>query len=274
MKLNSRLSALAALLVLLLPVAGCNRLKSRDQLNKGIAAFKNGNYEQAINHFQTSVDLDPDYPAGKLYLATAYAYQVVPNDTTPANLKLANKAIDGFNQVLAKDPKDKTALQQIASIYRNTKEDAKAKEYELKVIEVDPTDAEAHYTIGFVDWRASYQNALEALAKDGIKDNGDGNPKMSKATCATIKAQNTDLVNDGLTHLNKAVEINPTYDDAMQYLNLVYRRQADFACGNPEGIKASISQAEEWSKKAMGARQINEQKKEEKAAHGGVVAGK
>lgn len=275
MKLNARISATAALLVLMLSTTGCNKLKSRDQLNKGIAAFKNAQYEQAANHFQQSAELDPNYDQAKLYLATTYSYQVVPNLETPENLKLAQKAISGFQEVLAKDPNDLTALKQIASIYRNTKHFDEAKQYEQKVIAVDPNDAEANYTIGVVDWLQAYKNAGEIYAKEGLKlgdvDISAAPPKVGKDACPKLIEMNKPLVDDGLKFLNRAVEINPTYEDAMSYLNLTYRRQADFACNNAAARKASIDQADEWSKKAMGARKINELKKEEKASHGVVT---
>jgi translation initiation factor 2B subunit (eIF-2B alpha/beta/delta family) len=35
------------------------------------------------------------------------------------------------------------------------------------------------------------------------------------------------LVDDGITSLKKAIELNPNYEDAMTYLNLLYRRKAD-----------------------------------------------
>lgn len=35
------------------------------------------------------------------------------------------------------------------------------------------------------------------------------------------------LVDDGIASLKKAIELNPEYDDAMTYLNLLYRRKAD-----------------------------------------------
>ena len=100
MKLNARIPLLVALLVLLGTATGCNFLKSRDQLNKGIAAFKNAQYEQATSYFQNAVQLDPKNPNAKLYLATTYASQVVPNLMDPANLAMAQKALDGFNAVL------------------------------------------------------------------------------------------------------------------------------------------------------------------------------
>ena len=100
MKFTARIPVTAALLALLLITAtGCNRLKARDQLTKGVQAFKNARYEEAVNHFQQSIALDPNYEDAKLYLATAYSYQVVPNLDTPENLAIAQKALDGFNAV-------------------------------------------------------------------------------------------------------------------------------------------------------------------------------
>src|SRR5580692_6497972 len=96
-QLTARIPVTAALLALLLVSAtGCNVLKSRDQLTKGVQAFKNARYEEAVNHFQQSIALDPNYEDAKLYLATAYSYQVVPNLDTPENLAIAQKAMDGF----------------------------------------------------------------------------------------------------------------------------------------------------------------------------------
>ncbi len=274
MKLTARVSVTAALLALLtLSATGCNRLKARDQLNKGVAAFKAAKYEEAINHFQTAISLDPDYGPAKLYLATAYSYQVVPNLDSPENLQIAQKALDGFHQVLDKDPSDLTALKQIASIDRNIKKLDEAKEYEKKVIALDPNDSEAYYTIGVVDWLQAYDNARKILAQNeggpgGLTDDGNGNVKKSKQACEALKAANTNLVADGLANLQKAVEINPNYDDAMQYLNLTYRRKADLECTDDAARKADLAQADSWTQKAMGARKENEKKKEEKVGGG------
>jgi tetratricopeptide (TPR) repeat protein len=271
MKLTARIPVTAAMLALLLITAtGCNRLKARDQLTKGVQAFKNARYEEAVNHFQQSIALDPEYEDAKLYLATAYSYQVVPNLDTPENLAIAQKAIDGFNEVLAKNPNDLTALKQIASINRNIKKFDLAKEYEKKVIAIAPNDPEAYYTVAFVDWVLAYKNATTILAADGLTDVGDGNPKKSKGACEKLKAANTDLVNEGIQYLNKAIELNPNYSEAMDYLQLTYRRKADLECGDEPARKADMAQVDMWVQKSMGARKANELKKE-KATQGGVT---
>jgi tetratricopeptide (TPR) repeat protein len=269
MKFNARITRSVAMLALLGTATGCNFLKSRDQLNKGIAAFKNGQYEQATDFFQRAVQLDPTNPNAKLYLATTYASQVVPNLMAPENLAMAQKALDGFNEVLSRNPNDLTALRQIASIDRNIGKLDLAKADELKVIQVDPKDAEAYYTIGSVDWTATYKNAVVILAADGLVDDGEGNKKMTKNACAKIKEANTDLVNDALTNLQKAVDLNPNYDDAMAYLQLTYRRKADLECPDDDARKADLAQTDQWIQRAMGARKTNELNKEKKA--GGVT---
>lgn len=270
MKFSARIVAGSALLVVLVSTTGCTKLRARDQLVKGVQAFKAGEYEVAVNHFQNSINLDPNYESARLYLATAYSYQVVPNLDTPENLKIAQKALDGFNAVLAKDPNDLGALKQIASIHRNIKQYDQAKADEQKIISLDPKDSEANYTIGVIDWTEAYKNATTTLGEQGLQDDGAGNVKMSKATCAKIKAANTDLINDAMKYLQQAIDINPNYDDAMSYMNLNYRRKADLDCGDDAARKADLAQADAWVQRSLGARKANEAAKEKKEG-GGIV---
>ena len=268
MKLSARISASAAVLLLLSSLVGCTKLKARDALVKGVQAFKAGQYELAVDNFQKSIALDPDYATAKLYLATAYSYQVVPNLDTPDNLKIAQKALDGFNEVLAKDPNDLGALKQVASIHRNIKQFDQAKADEQKVISLDPKDAEANYTIGAIDWGIAYKNATTQLGAAGLQDDGLGNAKKSKDVCAKLAASNTGLVDEGMKYLQQAISIDPNYDAAMEYLQLMYRRKADLECGNDAARKADLASADEWVQKALGARKANEAAKEKKLGGG------
>jgi len=70
-----RAAAAAALVILAAGLSGCNKLKARDLLNKGVTAFKNGQYDQAVDQFQKAKEADPDLMNARLYLATAYATQ-------------------------------------------------------------------------------------------------------------------------------------------------------------------------------------------------------
>jgi tetratricopeptide (TPR) repeat protein len=258
----ARITALTvALAGMVLSMGGCNRLQARDQLNKGVESYKAARYEEAIGHFQKATELDPSLPMAKSYLATALAQNVVPGLTTPDNLKNAQQAISIFQDVLTKEPNDVNSLKQIAAIYFSIKKFDEAKEYQKKVLAVDPKDPEAAYTVGVIDWTLAHENTLKALASAGLNDDGEGNIKAPKKVLQEIKEENASLTDEGLQYLNQALANRANYDDAMSYLNLTYRRKADVDYNDPAAVKADVAAAKDWSSKAMGTRKANEEKK-------------
>lgn len=268
MKLTVRVPATAGIsALLLLSAAGCARLRANDQINKGVADFKNARYESATVHFQNAAQIDPDNPNPRIYLATTYASQVVPGLKSPENDKLAQQALENFHMVLDKDPSNVIALKQIASIDRSIGKIDESKDFEKKVIQLSPNDPEAYDTIGGIDWSLAYKNAVQVLAANGMQDKGDGNPKLPKPACQELAAKNAPYISEGMQYLQKAIDLNPTYDEAMTYLSLLERRKADAECGNADAIKADLTAADMWTQKAMGARKEVERRKEEKS-HG------
>ncbi len=266
----ARITAFAITLAgMVLSMSGCDQLAARDQLNKGVEAYKSAHYEEAIGHFQRATQLDPSLPMAKTYLATALAQNVVPGLDTVENLKTAQEAIDIFKEVLVKDPNDVNSLKQIAGIYFQIKKLDDAKEWQKKVLQADPKDPEAAYTIGVIDWTEAHENVLTALQGAGVNDDGEGNLKAPKKVMEPLKAQNGPLVDEGLQYLQQAVANRANYDDAMAYLNLIYRRKADVDYGDAAAVKADLASAEEWRTKAMGTRKANEEKKN--AGPGGIT---
>ncbi len=268
----ARITALAvALGGMVLSMSGCDRLAARDQLNKGVEAYKNAHYEEAIGHFQQATRLDPSLPMAKTYLATALAQNVVPGLDTPDNLKTAQQAIDIFQEVLNKDPHDVNSMKNIASIDFEIKKLDDAKAWQKKVLQEDPKDAEADLYIGLIDWTQAHMNTLAALQPEGINDDGEGNVKAPKKVMEALKAENAPLVEEGLYYLNQAVENRPNYDEAMSYLNLIYRRKADVDYGDAAAVQADVAAAKDWASKSMGTRKANEEKKN--AGPGGITMG-
>ena len=268
----ARITAFAVTLAgMVLAMSGCDQLAARDQLNKGVEAYKSAHYEEAIGHFQRATQLDPNLPMAKSYLATALAQNVVPGLNTAENLKTAQQAIDIFKQVLAKNPNDVNSLKQVAGIYFSiaNKSDhqkwiedlANAKEWQEKVLAADPKDPEAAYTVGVIDWSIAHENLLSALQGAGINDDGEGNVKAPKKLMDPLKAQNGPLVDEALQYLNQAVANRANYEEAMTYINLVYRAKASVDYDKPEAVKADLAAAREWTAKAMDTRKKNEEKK-------------
>ena len=267
MKRSAYVPVLAVVtLSLLTTMTGCSKLKARDQLIKGVQAYKNAKFEEAIDHFQNAENLDPALENAPLYLATAYAQQVVPDSTTPENLKNAQLAISSYQKVLAKDPNDLNALKGIAAVYLNTGKTEEAKEWQRKVAQVDPKDPVAHYTIGVVDWRVAYKNAIATRNSLSMQDNGD--MIKDKGACQKLATMNSPLVNEGVQELQQAINLRPAYDDAMSYLSLLYRRKADLDCGDDAGHKADLAMFDQWRDKTMATRKANEEKKNQQTPAG------
>ena len=250
---------LLAVACLLLLATGCNKLKARDQLNKGVQAYKNTKYEQAIDHFQEAVRLDPALINARLYLATAYAQQYIPGADTPDNNRMAELAIDQYKQVLQVDPKNINSIKGIAYLYLQMKKFDQAKEYYKKASAVDPNDPEPYYSVAVIDWTQTYQPRMEERAKLGMKPD-DSLPGKDKKVCAMLGEKNTPFIQEGIDNLNKALQLRPDYDDAMAYMNLMYREKADVECDDKDARAADLKTADEWVDKTMATKKAKAEK--------------
>jgi tetratricopeptide (TPR) repeat protein len=257
MKTGLKILAVAGAAWLVLTAAGCDRLRARDQLNKGVAAYKNARYEQAIENFKNAVALDDSLKNAKLYLATAYAQQYIPGVDSPENLQNASAAIEQYKSVLQQDPKNVNSIKGIAYLYLQMKKFEDAKDYYRKAVALDPNDPEAYYSVGVIDWTQAYQPRMEERAKIGLRPD---EPLKDKKLCAKLRDENGNVIQDGLDNLNKAIQLRQDYDDAMAYLNLLYREKADRECDQPEQRASDLKTADEWVDKTMAAKKAKAQK--------------
>lgn len=275
MKRSAYLPLLVAASLSLVPLMGCKKLEARDQINKGVQAYKNAQFEEAIDHFQRAERLDPSFVTAPLFLASAYQQQVVPDSTTPENLKNAQLAINAYQKVLDKSPNDLGAIKGVAAVYLDIGKSDQAKQWQQKVLQIDPNDPVAHYTIGVIDWRTAYKNAIQMRNTLKMTDNGDmiTNPKA----CAMLKSENEQPVAQGIQSLEKAINLRPSYDDAMSYLSLMYRRKADLDCpakSDDAARKADLALFQQWADKTMATRKANEKKKNQQVPKGVILDGK
>ncbi|HUA84037.1 MAG TPA: tetratricopeptide repeat protein [Bryobacteraceae bacterium] len=249
----------AAAVACVVALTGCDKLKSRDQLNQGVVAFRNAKYAESVDHFKQAIALDDSNPYARLYLATAYMSQWIPGAESPENTDMANKARDEFMKVLDKNPNEPTAIASLASISYNeasslppdqkvAKLDEAAKWYK-RLIEVDPKNKEAYYSLGVIDWAKWYPNEQIAKANLHMKPEDPG-PIKDKKVKEDLKTQYGAIIDDGIANLNKALEIDPQYEDAMSYLNLLIREKADLLDSSDE-YKQQVQIADGWIQKAL-----------------------
>ena len=228
-------------------------------MDRGVEAYKSARYEEAIFHFEKATQLAPCLTMARTYLATAQAQDVVPGLDTSDNLEIASQAIANFKIVLNQNPHDVNSLKQVAGVYFSIKKFEDAKEWQKKVLREDAHDYEAAYTIGVIDWTLAHQNVLKALNALQLTDDGEGNTQAPPEVLASIRQQNSDLVAEAKQYLEQAIADHPNYDNAMSYLNLVYRRKADLDYQDPALRDEDIAKAKEWARKGMLTRKKNEE---------------
>lgn len=264
---NVILSVAAGVLVLV--GASCQKLKSRDQLNQGVRAFQSAQYPEAVEHFKTAVELDPAFPTARLYLATAYFQQYIPGAESPENSQMAKAAYDQFMKVLDQDTRNTVAMASVASLYLYQKKWDDAQQWYEKLVAVDPNNADAYYSLGFIAWSKWYPAYGTARVELGMKQDDPG-PIKDKKVKQELKTKWLPTINAGLQALDKTLQINPEYEDAMSYENLLIRERADLL-DSKEEYDGAIKVANDWVQKALETKKIKADRKEKKSG-GGIVA--
>jgi len=270
-----RLLTLATVGLALFSAVGCEKLKARDQLNKGVKAYKDNHYEQAIDHFQQAVQLDPSLINARMYLATAYVSQYIPGVESPDNVRTAEEAIKEYQTVIDMNPAREQKVNSakgIAYLYLNQKKWDDAKKYYRMASDLDPNDPEPYYSVGVIDWTAAYQPRMEERAKLGMKpdEHLSAKNKDQKKVCEDLKTKNAATIQEGIDTLKKAIDLRPDYDDAMAYMNLMYRERADVECDDESARAEDLKTADHWVDETMRVKKA----KAEKAAQaqgGGIT---
>jgi len=235
--MRNKTLSLVLLAILALTSVSCAKLQARDNLIKGQQAFNNAKYEESIRYFQEAMNLDPDLMMAELYLGTAYSQQYIPGAQSAENQKNAEMAIKTFESILTKDPNNIPAIAGLAFIYQNLLRLDKAHEYYARQTQLDASNPVPFYAVASVNWLMVSNKAEPPTVEEQIK-----------------------LVSEGLASADKALELNPVYDEAMSYKNLLLREKARLAETEEEKTLLTAS-ADQWFEKALDTRKKNQEKK-------------
>ena len=235
------------------------QISFHEELNQGVQAYKAANYDAAIQHFRNAIALDSKNAVAHLYLATAYAQQYIPGVNTADNIRLADSAISEYQAVLQINPQSMDSMKGIGYLQLQSKRFDEAKVSFRKAIEIDPKDPETYYSIGVIDWTQAYTNRMAILEKLHLAQD---QPFINKAECWEVRSASESAIKDGMEMLTNAIERRPDYDDAMAYMNLMYRERANIQCSDPTSYQSDVDAADHWVDMVMAVKRAKAAKSE------------
>ena len=259
---------LLPLMLLAATLAAQDPVDLRGWMNRGVQEFKAAHYQEAVAAFERAAAIDPSNVPAQLYLGTAYMQQFIPGAEAPENLRVAQAAQTHFQRVLEFEPSNNVALASMGSLLLNQKKWDEAQQWYEKLIAVEPQNADAYYSMGFIAWSRWYPEYGKARAALGMKQEDPG-PIKDKKVKEELKQKFGPIIDGGLQALDKALQINPEYDDAMAYENLLVREKADLA-DTKEDYEKQTKVADDWVQKALATKKMKAEKKNKTG--GGIVA--
>jgi tetratricopeptide (TPR) repeat protein len=186
--------------------------------------------QKALENYQKAADLDKNPEMKKLalqYLVSAYSAEKL-ND--PA------KAEPIVQKMIEMEPNEPTNYFALSKIYEEGGRYDEAEQMLLKAREARPDDPSVYTTLsGFYNRQGDFAKTIEALNKAASLAPNNPQGYQLVATYYWEKAskdhrlsdaQKKDYINQGLENVNKALQLNPSYVDALIYKGLLFRQQA------------------------------------------------
>jgi len=240
-------------------VSGFAQSAAQAEMQAAAEAFSRGDVASGVEHFQNAVTLEPDNLKARLFLASAYVRQALAQRQfmpVTEDKPLLVRALAQYQEVLKRDPKNVTATFGMIALNGPVKA-GESRDTVLKLIASDPTNNEAYYTLGTLDWQIAYDathSALEALgASPATQQIPDGEMRTY------MRGKLTTYIDEGLQALQVALAKQPDSSDTMAYINLLLRQKGLLADTAQES-KAFVSEADGWVGKALEAKRLQASK--------------
>lgn len=214
------------LAVLVATTSGCgviNRIRAKNQLNEAAQAYREGRFVEAEQHSRRAADLDPNNKTAPMFIARTIHAQYRPGVQSPENIAKAQEAIEAYQELLRRNPKDEEAYKAIAYLYGAIKEDDKLRQWISQRAASDATDpvkrAEAYIVLASKDWDCSFKITELPTNKITTVD-----PANNKATVSYKKPKDQKefdqaqmCVKQGLSEAENAIKFDPNNESAWSY---------------------------------------------------------
>ena len=271
MKLSQTRIAIA-LAVLVFATSGCglvNRIRAKNELNEAARTYREGHFEEAEQHARRALELDPNSKTALSFIARTIHAQYKPGVQTPENIAKATEAIQAYQRILERDPKNDEAYKAIAYLLGATKQEDKLRAWiaaRANDTSLDPTKrAEAYVVMASKDWDCSFK--ITELPTNKSTTVGEGNratvsykkPKEQKdfdAAQACVKR--------GLEEIENAIKYDPNSESAWSYkTNLLLEASKLAEMDGKMDQKAELDKQRDLAQKRTNALSEANQKKKE-----------
>ncbi len=273
MKLSQTRIAIV-LAVLVFTASGCgiiNRIRAKNELNEAARSYREGQFVPAEQHARRALELDPDSKTARSFIARTIHAQYKPGVQAPENIAKANEAIQAYQRILEKDPKNDEAYKAIAYLYGATKEEDKLRTWIASRANDNslPAEkrAEAYIVLASKDWDCSFKvtelptNKVTTLAgtRATVSYKKPKEQKDFEAAQACVKR--------GLEEIETAIKLDPASESGWSYkTNLLLEASKLAEMDGKMDQKAELDKQRDIAQKRTNAlSEANQKKKQEQA---------
>jgi len=220
------LVVLVSLAVLVSISSGCgvvNRIRAKNQLNEAARSYREGKFPEAEQHSREAASLDPNNKTAPMFIARTIHAQYRPGVQTPENLAKAQQAIQAYQQILDKNPKDEEAYKAIAYLYGAIHDEDRLRQWISARAASETTEperrSEAYVVLASKDWDCSFkiteQQGVKTTSVDTATNRATVSYKKPKEQKEFEQAQM--CVKQGLVEAENAIKFDPNNESAWSY---------------------------------------------------------
>lgn len=180
----------------------------RTQTGTGVLLARYHLYDEAIQHFQTALEINPQSDDVKFDLASAYLRK-----------GLYRQALDTAGQISAEGQKDDATLSLTGDIYAHLGETAQAAGIFRSAIERNPDNDQYYLSLALVQLRANSVNDAETTLTKGLtRMPGSGKIQWGLGLVSVLQGKTSQAAE----HLERAVGLLPEWPGSYSTLGVFY----------------------------------------------------
>jgi tetratricopeptide (TPR) repeat protein len=125
-----------------------------------------GRFDEAIDQLEQAIQLNPNLAGPYFELASLYRARAARAQDTQLSVELYADSIALYEQVLAMQPENARAYLRLCDAYFEARENARATDYCLEAVRIDPSYAQAWASLGQTQYsRRNYEGAIESFER-------------------------------------------------------------------------------------------------------------